>query len=191
MTTKAALRQAYREKRMALSPGMESRLQDLLLIRFQQLPLPFVDTVHCYLPATTRKEPDPLPLARFMAFRNPALQLIVPVVNADRQTLSHVLLEADTMLELNNWGIPEPVDAQPADPSSAQLVFIPLLAFDRQGHRVGYGKGFYDRFLANLPQDILRIGLSFFDPVERITDTNTFDIRLHYCVTPEHLYAFE
>jgi 5-formyltetrahydrofolate cyclo-ligase len=191
MTFKEEIRRIYREKRMALTPGQESRMQDMLLIRFQQLSLPELDTVHCYLPATSRKEPDPLPLVRFIAFRNPALRVLVPVVNADGQTLSHYWLEDDTDLELNQWGIPEPVNAEPADAAEAQLVFIPLLAFDRQGHRVGYGKGFYDRFLAAMPQATLRIGLSFFDPVERIADTNTFDMRLQYCVTPEHVYAFE
>lgn len=191
MNTKAALRQTYREKRLSLTPGMESRMQDMLLIRFQQLPLPFVDTVHCYLPATSKKEPDPMPLVRFLAFRNPSLRVLVPVVNADGQTLSHYLLEEDTRLELNNWGIPEPADAEPADPREAQLVFVPLLAFDLHGHRVGYGKGFYDRFLAGLPEAAVSIGLSFFDPVERIGDTNTFDMRLHYCITPEHAYAFK
>lgn len=191
MNTKSAIRQTYREKRQALTPGIESRLQDMLLIRFQQLPFPYLDTVHCYLPATSKKEPDPLPLVRFLAFRNPTLRVLVPVVNADGETLSHFLLEADTPLVLNNWGIPEPEDAEPADPRESQLVFVPLLAFDRQGHRVGYGKGFYDRFLAALPPATLRVGLSFFDPVERIGDTNTFDVRLHYCVTPERVYAFE
>ncbi len=191
MNTKAALRKEYREKRMAITPGMETRMQDLLLIRFQQLALPFIEAVHAYLPATIKKEPDPMPLVRFLAFRNPSLEHFVPIVNADGQTLSHVLLEEDTALVLNAWGIPEPAQAKPVDPSTAQLVFVPLLAFDLQGHRVGYGKGFYDRFLAAMPDSAVKIGLSFFEPVERIGDTNTFDIRLDYCITPERVYAFE
>lgn len=191
MNTKSALRKVYRDKRMAITPGMETRLQDLLLIRFQQVALPFIEAVHAYLPATSKKEPDPLPLVRFLAFRNPSLQLFVPIVNADGETLSHVLMEEDTRLVLNAWGIPEPEGALPVDPAAAQLIFVPLLAFDRQGHRVGYGKGFYDRFLANMPDSAVKIGLSFFEPVERIGDTNTFDVRLDYCITPERVYAFE
>lgn len=188
---KAALRAIYREKRQALQAGEEHRLQDLLLIQFQQLDLPGIDIVHSYLAARGKKEPDPEPILRFLAFRNPQLQVIVPRVNADGLTLSHYLLEEDTPLELNDWGIPEPRQAMEADISGIDLVLVPLLAFDQAGHRVGYGKGFYDRFLAALPPHTIKLGLSFFEPVDRISDTNTFDVRLDYCITPSRSYAFE
>lgn len=188
---KHQLRAIYREKRQNLPIREETRLQDLLLIRFQQLPLPFIGTMHVYLPAVGKHEPDPEPLVRYLSFQTPALQVIVPKVNADGQTLSHYVLNEETQVQLNAWGIPEPVDAEPADLSAIDLVLVPLLAFDQQGHRVGYGKGFYDRFLTALPAGSLKIGLSFFEPVDRIDDTNTFDVKLDYCVTPDRLYAFE
>lgn len=188
---KAALRAVYRQKRQDLQAGEENRLQDLLLIQFQQLDLPGIDIVHSYLPAHGKKEPDPEPILRFLAFRNPQLQIIVPRVNADGKTLSHFLLEEDTALVLNPWGIPEPEQAVEADVSGIDLVLVPLLAVDRTGHRVGYGKGFYDRFLAALPVHAIKMGLSFFEPVDRIGDTNTFDVRLDYCITPTRCYAFE
>ena len=70
------------------------------------------------------------------------------------------------------------------------MVLVPLLAFDKLGHRVGYGKGYYDRFLAKCPPNCLRIGLSLFDPVERIDDVVPTDIRLNSCLTPVHTYVF-
>ena len=188
---KAFIRKTFREKREHLSSRDETRLQDLLLIRFQQLPLPFIQTVHSYLPANGKKEPDPEPILRWLSFRNPGMGIMVPRVNEDMQTLSHCWLKEDSILELNAWGIPEPVGSAEGNTDEIDLVIVPLLAFDLAGHRVGYGKGFYDRFLASCRPETVKLGLSFFDPVERIEDTNTFDIRLDYCVTPERTYAFE
>jgi 5-formyltetrahydrofolate cyclo-ligase len=69
-------------------------------------------------------------------------------------------------------------------------VLIPLLAFDRQGFRVGYGKGFYDRFLSLLSQKTIKIGLSNFAPVERIEDINKYDVKMDFCVTTEQVWHF-
>ena len=71
-----------------------------------------------------------------------------------------------------------------------EVVFVPLLTFDRQGHRVGYGKGYYDRFLAQCYNSTLRIGLSFFDPVTKIEDVDAHDIALDFAITPREVYTF-
>ena len=70
------------------------------------------------------------------------------------------------------------------------MVFVPLLAFDKKGHRVGYGKGFYDKFLSECKPDAIKIGLSFFEPEELITDVFESDVKLDYCVTPNSIHAF-
>lgn len=105
-------------------------------------------------------------------------------------TLSHYLLTENTKLHKNDYGIPEPVDGLEVPESKLDVIFVPLLAFDEKGNRVGYGKGFYDRFLANCRPDTLKIGLSLFDAVPEITDTAPSDIRLNFCVTPEQVYSF-
>ena len=64
------------------------------------------------------------------------------------------------------------------------------MIFDHQGHRVGYGKGYYDRFLGECNRYTLKVGLSFFDPVSKIEDIDTNDIALDYAVTPRETYAF-
>jgi len=66
-------------------------------------------------------------------------------------------------------------------------VLIPLLAFDNQGFRVGYGGGFYDRFLPACRPEALKVGLSFFDPVDVIEDKDQYDIPMDYCVTPTEI----
>ena len=70
------------------------------------------------------------------------------------------------------------------------IVITPLLAFDPKGYRVGYGKGFYDRFFASLHKDAKRIGISLFKPCKDIENINEHDIPLTHCVTPNKTYSF-
>ena len=76
--------------------------------------------------------------------------------------LKHFLLTDNTLIKKNKWNVPEPVDGFEIDANKIDVVFIPLLAFDDQGHRVGYGKGYYDAFLASCKPDVIKVGLSFF-----------------------------
>jgi 5-formyltetrahydrofolate cyclo-ligase len=187
---KEELRKIYRHKRDALGQSEMSKLQDLLLIRFQQAPLPFISVLHRFLPAEGKNEVDTEPLANWLSFCNPGLVQLVPKVNKATNELHHYLLKEDTILILNEWGIPEPENGSEISPEEVDLVLIPLLAFDETGHRVGYGKGYYDRFLASCRPDCIKTGLSFFPPVDNITDTNTFDIPMDFCITPDRIYEF-
>ncbi len=90
----------------------------------------------------------------------------------------------------SEWGIPEPVGGSILEPTELDIVLIPLLAFDVNGNRVGYGKGFYDRYLLNCRPDCLKIGISLFDPVERIEDVESHDIPLDMAICPSKLYDF-
>ena len=65
------------------------------------------------------------------------------------------------------------------------LVFVPLLISDENNYRVGYGKGFYDRFLLNCRKDCKKIGLNFFKPTSKIVDINAFDIALDAVIYPK------
>ena len=75
-------------------------------------------------------------------------------------------------------------------PKLLDVVFVPLLIFDLQGQRVGYGKGYYDRFLGQCKKEVIKIGLSFFEPVATIEDLNPYDIPLDYGVTPNGTFTF-
>jgi len=70
------------------------------------------------------------------------------------------------------------------------MVLVPLLCFDRQGHRVGYNKGFYDKFLKRCRPDCLKIGLGYFPPEAAIDDISSFDVKLDHCITPESIFDF-
>lgn len=104
--------------------------------------------------------------------------------------MTHFLLTDGTVIKKNNYNIPEPVDGIEISDNKVDVVFIPLLTFDTKGNRVGYGKGFYDRFLAKCKPETIKIGLAFFEAETEITDIFDGDVGLDYCVTPKRIYTF-
>lgn len=189
MRTKQELRKQLLNARMSVNPVQIEKNQDLLLIQFQQLDIPFLQNIHTYVPILERNEPDPDPLVRWLQFTNPGMQVVVPKM-FDGQSLVHIHVSDETNWMVNAWGIPEPTDGPLVDPADLDLIFVPLLGFDRVGNRIGYGKGFYDRFLKDCRTDALKIGLSFLPPVEESFSVDPWDFPLDYCLTPEEIYAF-
>jgi 5-formyltetrahydrofolate cyclo-ligase len=104
--------------------------------------------------------------------------------------MSHFLLTDNTKIKKNEYNIPEPVNGLPVPTEMIDVVFVPLLAYDKLGNRVGYGKGFYDKFLNQCKPDVLKIGLSFFEPEELIEDVFENDVKLDFCVTSEKVICF-
>ncbi|WP_116789917.1 5-formyltetrahydrofolate cyclo-ligase [Flavobacterium psychrotrophum] len=117
-------------------------------------------------------------------------EIVVSRSDFESCSMVHYLLTDNTKLVINAYGIPEPIDGIEVPSAKLDVVFIPLLAFDSKGHRVGYGKGFYDRFLAECKPDVIKIGLSFFEAEEQDIPHNETDIALEYCITPERIYRF-
>lgn len=116
--------------------------------------------------------------------------IIIPKINYENNTLNNFIYNENTILETSKYGILEPINGNLVDEKLIDVVIIPLLSFDKYGYRVGYGKGFYDKFLLKCRKDIIKIGLSFFEAEEKIDDSNDFDIKLSYCVTPKNIYKF-
>jgi 5-formyltetrahydrofolate cyclo-ligase len=114
--------------------------------------------------------------------------VVIPKVKGD--DLEHFLLTDNMRLKVSKWGIPEPEGGIQIDPQQLDVVFMPLLAYDKTGNRIGYGKGFYDKFLSNCRPETLRIGLSFFEPEEDPIEVANHDMKLDYCVTPKHVLKF-
>jgi 5-formyltetrahydrofolate cyclo-ligase len=104
--------------------------------------------------------------------------------------MTHYLLTDNTKIKKNEYNIPEPVYGLEVPVTKIDVVFVPLLAFDLKGNRVGYGKGFYDKFLSECKPETIKIGLSFFEAEELIDDISENDIQLDSCVTPNKIYFF-
>lgn len=186
--TKAQLRKLYKEKRTKLA---EAEIDNLsLAIANQCLNLDIWDfsIYHLYLSIDRHKEINTNYLLNILQGKDKTIA--IPKTDFSTLNLKNYLLDDNTKLALNNYGIPEPVNGLEINHQQIDVVFVPLLAFDEKGNRVGYGKGFYDRFLASCKTDCLKIGLSFFNAEVEIEDVSTNDIRLNYCVTPKKIYMF-
>lgn len=119
-------------------------------------------------------------------------QMIFPKVDKTTGQLIPYLTDKKSKFLRSDWGILEPQDETSVrlNPKDIDIIFIPLLAVDTRGHRVGYGKGFYDRFLANTKPDLIKIGLSLEEPIEPIEDLSQFDVALDFAITPLSIYRF-
>lgn len=188
--TKDQLRKVYKEKRAALSFSQRQKLEDLILIQFQQLDIEIPCSIMTYAPFEKMSEFDPQLVTDYCYFKNPRQQLFYPVCGKDDSRMRCMLVDDETLFENNRFGIPEPVEGMETVPDELDMIIIPLLAYDVKGHRVGYGKGFYDRFLRQCRDDIIKIGFSFFDPEPFIPEVGKHDVRLDYCICPERIYSF-
>ncbi|MGV8877943.1 MAG: 5-formyltetrahydrofolate cyclo-ligase [Sphingobacteriaceae bacterium] len=190
MVKKTALRKLFTQKRQQLAMAEYEMLNTQLLLAFQQMDFSTITGIHLYLPIISRKEPDTFLIRTWLQLAHPQIQRIFPKVNFADQRLTHFTDDEHLELVENGFGIPEPKAGSPGNIDQVNLILVPLLAFDLKGYRVGYGKGFYDRFLAGFSSSVQFVGLSFFDPVDEIEDTDCFDIPLHHCITPEKIWDF-
>lgn len=187
---KKDIRKIYKERRLNLTVPEKLRMDDLLLIQFQQLGIHIPVTILTYAGMEKFNEFDPALITDYCHFKNPQQVLCFPVMNAETHTLQPISIHADTAFEANALDIPEPVGGVPVFTNELDLVIVPLLAFDGKGNRVGYGKGYYDRLLAECRQDCVKVGFSYFEPVDVIDDVNEHDIKLDYVITPGAIFAF-
>ena len=188
--TKAALRKIYKEKRKQISFIDKQRWTDLILINFQKVDLPFINCVHTYLAIEGQNEVETENICSYLTFKNPGIKIVVPKINLDAGDMQHYIFNDTVEMAPNSFGIIEPVKGEKIAAGEIDLVITPLLAFDKKGNRVGYGKGFYDKFFQQCNSNVIRVGLSFFAAEEIIEDTDAYDIPLHYCITPHSVYTF-
>ncbi|SDD66074.1 5-formyltetrahydrofolate cyclo-ligase [Pricia antarctica] len=184
---KQDLRSEYRNRRKSISES--SLLASSLAIANASLILPIwgFSYYHIFLPISYQKEIDTHFILTILQGKDK--NVVLPKVTGD-DSLKHYLLTDATKFRTNRWKIPEPIDGIEIPIDKIDVVFIPLLAFDKKGNRVGYGKGFYDTFLKECRKDVKKIGLSLFQAEDTIEDINAYDIPLDYCITPKKIYSF-
>jgi 5-formyltetrahydrofolate cyclo-ligase len=188
--TKSELREIYLNKRKAVSAAEHRELShQIAQAFFEKIDLQTVRSVNCFISLKRTAEVETEQIFERLWQYHPRIKTFAPRINMRSGELQSVAINDQTNNVENEWQIPEPEGA-PTDPASLDLVIVPLLCFDEHGYRVGYGKGFYDRFLAGCRPDCQKVGLSFFLPVEEIDDIKEFDIQLDSCVTPSELFRF-
>lgn len=187
--TKRELRQTYKAKRAALSASEVMDLSLDIANRLLTMDVWSYSFYHIFLSIVEQKEVHTDDIIHILSGKDK--NIVISKSDFKTGGMSHFLLTDATVIQKNAYHIPEPVDGIPIPTSSLEVVFVPLLAFDLKGHRIGYGKGFYDRFLAACSPNTLKIGLSFFEAETHIGERFESDILLDFCVTPKKVYQFE
>jgi 5-formyltetrahydrofolate cyclo-ligase len=190
MMTKNELRAYYRHLRTQLTPSEETDLNFGLLDNFKRLEWQNVKFCHVFLPILKFHEPNTMLLISFLQEKFPTVQIVISKSNLQSNVMSHYLYDDKLALANNQWGILEPVEGIYVDEKSIDMVLVPLLISDKVGNRIGYGKGYYDRFLSLCRSDVKKVGLSFFEPIAIIEDIDPHDIPLDVCVTPKGIYYY-
>lgn len=186
--TKAELRKIYKLKRQELSSEVLEDLSIQIANRILTLSIWDYSFYHLFLSIEELKEINTDYVLNILSGKDK--NILISKCDFSIGNMTHFLLTDNTVIKKNNYNIPEPVDGIAIASNSIEVVFVPLLAFDTQGHRVGYGKGFYDTFLAECNPETIKIGLSFFEAVTKIDNVFESDIALDYCVTPKQVYKF-
>jgi 5-formyltetrahydrofolate cyclo-ligase len=188
---KAELRKRYLQKRKNVSASeLHQRSFNIYQQFFSYVDLSFIKIVHTFIPIAKNGEPDTWLIIDRIRREFPHIRLSVPKIDTATHSMENFFFEGLHQLEENKMGIKQPKQGVPTESQKIDLVLVPLLIFDEQGNRVGYGKGYYDKFLATCRADCQKIGISIFPPVQSIQDTNDHDFKLTACVTPEKIYQF-
>ena len=185
---KKALRIHYKTLRKQLS---ENQLEEMsLAVANNVLTLPIWEKTyfHIFLPIEAHNEVNTEFILHLLSGKDK--EILISKSDFETRNMTHFLLTDNTKIKKNEYNIPEPVDGIEVPAKKIEVIFIPLLAYDKLGNRVGYGKGFYDKFLSECQPETIKIGLSFFEPEEQITDVFETDVKLDYCVTPNAVFKF-
>ena len=191
--TKQQSRAYFLEERKKITSAQAEKESEFIATRLLEvLAQSSVRYLHSFIADGSRNEVDTESIRQILQKNLPSLRWVAPRIIPGTRDMQHFVWDDATTFIPNRWGIaePDPFSSQLLDIQRIDAVLVPLLAFDKQGHRVGYGGGYYDRFLAECRTDTLKIGLSLFDPIDAISDVNAWDISLDFCVTPTAVYRW-
>lgn len=189
--TKKEIRNSFKNKRKEIPATERLKMDDLLLIQLQRLSFgDSVKVVMSYWPMEDHAEPNTHLFTYYLENHIPEIIVAYPVINRATSEMKAIVVQEETDFVENSFGIAEPENGEEIAPGEIDLVLVPLLAVDSRGYRVGFGKGYYDRFLSQCRADVIKVGFSYFEPIDRIDDANQFDVPLNFCITPHRLYEF-
>lgn len=190
---KNALRKELIAQRRSIAP--EAMKQNNLRI-FEgwrnRFTLKSVRYFHIFQSISSFNEIDTQPFVNYAWSRHSHVRVVVPIVEKGKDDLLHVEMMPEQEMQTSSWGIPEPVPPwKHVFPMQMDMVLVPLLGFDMRGHRLGYGKGFYDRFLNLCRPKCLKIGLALeMGKQGKNLLTHSGDVPLDFIVTEAEIYRF-
>ncbi|MCL4105960.1 UNVERIFIED_CONTAM: hypothetical protein GTU68_058266, partial [Idotea baltica] len=181
---KEQLRSHFRQRRQSLTQNQQRAAAQA--VTTHALALPQWDSVHrVALYAASDGEIDTTALAQHCFAKG--VEVFLPVVGDDKQML-FAQWQHDDVLSRNRYGIAEPAIQSAQQPlSNMDLIFMPLVAWDKKGNRLGMGGGYYDRALAQLPNQTL-IGLAHQMQEAEALTAQPWDIALDIVITDEGVW---
>ena len=185
---KKDLRTKYKALRQNLTTAQVEEMSLAIANKLITFPIWDKTYFHVFLPIVEHNEVDTELILHLLSGKDK--EIVISKADFKTRRMTHYLLTDNTKIKKNEFNIPEPLDGLEVPSSKIEVVFVPLLAFDQKGHRVGYGKGFYDKFLSECKPETIKIGLSFFEAEPIIEDVFEGDIALDYCLTSEKVYEF-
>ena len=180
------LRKSYKKQRSLLDINQVKELNTRIFKNLLELNIWEKSCYHLYLSNEIKNEAETGEIINLLFKKHK--RVFVPKIQGSN--LMNIEIDNNTNYSLNYLGIKEPLSSNQKDTNLLEVIFVPLLVFDKLGHRVGYGGGYYDKFLGNIKDDILKIGLSLFEPIDKIQDIEKHDISLDYTITPKRVYDF-
>lgn len=187
---KKTVRRDYLQRRMDIPEEDLQQQTALMAFNFKKLAFPPIKYLMSYSPLQARREFDVSVCEDMLRQQNPSLQTAWPRIEEHSAEMEACLVQKDGFFIKNRFNVLEPISSHIIPPQSLDMIFVPLVAFDERGFRVGYGKGYYDRYLARCRPDVIRVGFCFFEAVRDIEDINQFDVPLNFCITPYRNYEF-
>ena len=188
MADKKDLRLKYKKLRENLTEEFIEEMSLQIANQSLKLPIWQKNYYHIFLPISEKKEVNTEYLMHILQGKDKSI--VVSQASFETGEMKHFLLQENTIFKTSKYGIPEPVTGIEISPKMLDVIFVPLLAYDKKGHRVGYGKGFYDRFLKKCNAEAIFVGLSFFGPENEIFFEHS-DIPLNFCITPKKIMDFQ
>jgi 5-formyltetrahydrofolate cyclo-ligase len=187
--SKQEIRKKYLSLRDSLSSKEVQELsQQLCSLFFSSVDLSAINVMHTFLPIESKKEVNTWLIIDELKKKHPQIKISIPRVEND--VLTNFYFEEKSQLKKNRWGIDEPRSGKTTATEEIDLVIVPLLAFDEKGHRIGYGRGYYDRFLKDCRINCKKTGLSFFEPLSSPILSDEHDVRLNSAITPSRVITF-
>lgn len=188
---KHTLRSLFLEKRKTLSEEEFQKRNSLVFdktLRFIKSNTE-AQNYHIFLSISKFNEPDTQPIFQWL-LNSSQHRVFLPKTNFKAKKLTHFEVAKNTKIEANHFGIPEPQNGKEANPTDIDIVFVPLISFDKKGNRIGYGAGLYDRFLSQIRPDCLKVGISISSPLDNIDYTDAHDVPLDYCINHYRIHDF-
>jgi len=181
---KSDIRSFYLRKREQIPTDQKDLWDQSIFNRFIQLNSYInAEVIHVYVSIDGKNEVDTFQIINHSL--RIGKKVVVPKI-ANDGLLEHFEINSIADLKRNNWGILEPERGREVNTQALDIIIVPMVAGDRGRNRLGYGKGFYDRFLSNT--DAFKVGLLFDIQIyPDLLPIESFDVQLDQLLTQSEL----